>query len=390
MVVLSIESMLTRGAGGAIRKSWPSILLLVAAAAAKGQVVPDAGSVRQQLDPQRPPALPAPLSPKPGVQPPSLKPRVGAQVTVKQFRFAGNNLLDDAALTTAVLPWVGVPLGFDDLQRATDAIAAAYREAGWIVRAYLPEQDVTDGVIAVQIVEARYAGLRREGGASSRTHADLVEGPFTVHQRQGQPLDAASLDRALLLANDLPGVAVVGTLERGEQDGETALVLQVTDEPRLSGDVGLDNTGARATGSERVTLNLNLNSPWGRGEQIGLNLLHSEGSDFARVRATLPLGNDGLRVGLDGSVLRYHVVDGPAAASAARIHGRSSGIGLVLSYPLVRSRARNVYFSGGLEEKTFFTQDSLVRSDYLTDSLHADLAGNWLDQVGGGGPTAPH
>ena len=33
-------------------------------------------------------------------------------------------------------------------------LAAAYREAGWVVRAYLPQQDIAGGTVTIQIVEA--------------------------------------------------------------------------------------------------------------------------------------------------------------------------------------------------------------------------------------------
>ncbi len=367
------------------RVHWLPGLLLAAATTAQGQAIPDAGSVRQQIDPQHLPTLPPPQSPKRPAEPPPLQPRSGTQVTVKAFRFAGNTLLDDATLAAAVSGWVGRPLSFDELQRAPDAIAAAYRQAGWFVRAYLPEQDITEGLVTVQIIEAHYGGLRFEGAPPSLVPLDLIEAPFKVRQRPGEPLDAAALDRALLLADDLPGVAVSGTLVPGAEDGETALVLKSTDEARLYGDAGLDNNGARATGSSRATLNLNLNSPTGRGELVGLNLLHSEGSDFARLGLTMPLGADGLRLGFSGSAMKYRVIAGPAAASAAPIRGHSASLGADLSYPLLRSRSRNVYLSGGIEEKTFVTRDSLVRSDYLSDSLRAGLAGNWIDELGGGG-----
>lgn len=373
---------------GAVKKLYKfgqSILLLMFASTAWGQVVPDAGSVRQQIDAQRQPALPLPQGSGLSVESPPLKPRSNVQILVKGFRFVGNTLLDDASLAIAVAPWVGARLGFDGLQRAIDAITTAYRDAGWIVRVYLPEQEVTDGVIAIQVLEARYAGLRMEGEAVTRIGTDLIEAPFKIRQKLGQPLDTAALDRALLLVNDLPGVRVTGVLVSGDQDGETALSLRATDEALLSGNVSLDNAGARATGSLRTILEVNFNSPWGWGEQIGLNLLRSDGSEYASLRAMAPLGDDGLRVGFNASTLRYHVVDGPAAASAARIAGQSDGLGIVLSYPLIRSRTRNLYISSTLEEKTFFTQDSVVRSDYLSDSLHADLAGNWLDDFGGVG-----
>jgi hemolysin activation/secretion protein len=367
------------------RTFLPTALMLGLSTASWAQTAPDAGSIRQQIEPARTVTLP-PAAPKPqAVSPTELKPSAGMTVRVRSFRFAGNQLLSNEQLALAVAEWAGRELGFDGLQRAADAVAAAYREAGWIVRVYLPEQDVSAGVITLQVVEARFAGVRLQGAPSQRVMTSEIQAWFNTQQATGLPLNANALDRALLLADDLPGVSVAGTLAPGAADGETALVLQTTDEPFIYGDMGLDNTGARSTGSNRLSVNLNINSPGNRGELVSLNALHTQGSDYGRVAMTVPNGHNGLRLGVSASSMRYKVIDGPSYNTAAQIQGGSSSMGLDWSYPLVRARMHNLYASGGLEHKHFETRDTQVRSDYASDSLRLGLSGNRFDDWGGGG-----
>ena len=367
-------------------------LLMGYSAVGWSQTAPDAGSIRQQIEPSRTAPLPQ-AAPLPKVTPPTeLRPASGMSVKVQSFRFAGNRLLSSVQLGQAVAEFAGRELGFDGLQRAADAVAAAYREAGWIVRVYLPEQDVSAGVITLQVVEARFAGVRMEGAPSKLVMASEIEAWFKTRQPTGQPLNADVLDRALLLADDLPGLSVAGTLAPGQADGETALVLQTTDEPFIYGDVGLDNNGARSTGSNRLTANMNINSPGGRGELVSLNLLHTEGSDYGRVALTVPDGHNGLRLGLSASHMSYQVVGGPESIVSLDVRGRSSSLGLDWSYPLVRARQHNLFFSGGLENKSFVSsnKDSQASnkqtfSDYESNSLRLALSGNRFDSFGGGG-----
>lgn len=371
-----------------------SSLLLgsLTAAWAQAQTLPDAGSLRQQIEQQRELHLPqaAPLTRV--TPPPEIRPQAGLSVKVKAFRFTGNQLLSAEQLTPALSEFVGRTLDFAGLQRTSDAVAAAYREAGWLVRVYLPEQDVSEGTITLQIVEARFAGLRFEGAPSQRVRHSEIEAWFKARQASGQPLNADALDRALLLADDLPGVSVAGTLAPGATDGETALVLQSTDEPYLYGDIGLDNTGSRSTGSNRVTANLNINSPGGRGELVAVNLLHSQGSDYARVSLTVPDGYNGLRLGVNASSMSYRVVEGSESMLALKIKGHSSSLGVDWSYPLVRARLHNLYFSGGLDNKHFDSDnrssnldDPKSYADYDSNSLRLGLSGNHFDNWGGGG-----
>lgn len=357
----------------------------------QAQSLPDAGSIRQQIEQQRELHLPQ-AAPLPRVTPPpEIQPKDGLSIQIKAFRFAGNTLLGAEQLAPALSGFVGRTLDFAGLQRATDAVAAAYREAGWLVRVYLPEQDVSEGTITLQVVEARFAGLRFEGAPSQRVQRSEIEAWFMARQASGQPLNADALDRALLLADDLPGVSVAGTLAPGAQDGETALVLQTTDEPFLYGDIGLDNSGARSTGSTRLTANMNINSPGGRGELVAINLLHTQGSDYGRVALTVPDGYNGLRLGINASSMTYKVVDGPDSVQALNIRGRSDSLGLEWSYPLVRARLHNLYFSGGLDAKSFYSEnknksaDPKSYSDYASNSLRLGLSGNRFDDLGGGG-----
>lgn len=353
--------------------------------ASPAQTQPDAGSLRQQIEQQRELHLPQ-AAPRPKVTPPpEIQPRQGLSVRAQAFRFAGNTLLSAEQLAPALAEFVGRELDFAGLQRTTDAVAAAYREAGWLVRVYLPQQDISAGVITLQVVEARFGGVRFEGEPSRLMQRAELEAWFSRPQKTGAPLNADKLDRALLLADDLPGVSVAGTLVPGTADGETALVLQTTDEPFIYGDIGLDNTGARATGSKRLTANLNINSPGGRGELVSLMALHTQGSDYGRVALTVPDGYNGLRLGASLSSMAYKIIEGPTANSTTPIQGRSTSMGIDWNFPLLRARMANLYFSGGLDNKSFFTEDSQVRSDYASNSLRLGLSGNRFDDWAGGG-----
>ena len=346
--------------------------------------IPDAGSLRQQIEQPREFSLPQAVRPPKVTPPPEIQARDGMSVKVKTIRFAGNSLLGEPQLSAAVADFVNRELDFAGLQRVADAVAAAYREAGWLVRAYLPEQDISEGVVTVQVIEARFGGVRLEGESSQRVKAAELQAFFNEAQPVGEFLNANALDRALLLTDDLPGVSVAGTLAPGQSDGETVLVMQTTDEPFVYGDVGLDNTGTLSTGSNRLTASLNINSPGGRGELISVIGLHTEGSDYGRVALTVPERYNGLRLGASLSSMTYKVINGPGAT--AQVQGRSNSMGFDLNYPLVRSRMFNLYASAGAENKSFYTQDTTgIRSDYESYSVRTGLSGNRFDDLAGGG-----
>ncbi len=360
--------------------------------AALAQAVPDAGSVRQQIEQVRPLPLPAAPAPAPAAAVPQAKSPTGATIRVKRFRLAGHTLVATETLMAALAGFTDQDLDLPALQRAADAVAAVYRREGWLALVHLPEQDAAQGEVLLQVVEARFGGVRPEGPPPALVRRQVIESMFLQQQAVGAPLNVNAVDRALLLVDDLPGVSVSGTLVPGAREGETALALQTSDEPRVHGQVGLDNTGSRSTGSERLTASLNINSPGGYGELVSLSVLHSQGSEYGRLAIMVPVGTSGLRAGVNASSMRYRVVGGPDSIRNLGIRGRSSSMGLDWSYPLVRSRTGNLQLTGGADLKHFFSHnnntnptDAKSFSDYDSETMRIGLSGSAFDTWGGGG-----
>ena len=356
---------------------------LVGMSSAYAQTAPDAGALRQQIERQMPQALPGETKPLTAL-PPEYKPAPGLAVTVKQFRFAGNTLLTADQLAPALASFLDRPLDFAGLQQAAAAVSEAYRAAGWLVRVYLPRQDITDGVVALQIVEGVFGKVHISEPLALRFSAELAQAHIAAAQPAGKALSAAALDRALLLLDDLPGVAVSGNLAPGAGEAETDLVLKMADEPLFSGEGGIDNTSARSTGEQRLTVNAFLSSPLKMGDQLAANLIHSEGSDYARLAYSLPVGYDGLRLGVNASRLDYKVITPEFAA--ANINGNSSSSGLDAQYPLVRSRTHNLYLSAAFDNKAFDNNaNNATTTRYGVRNATLGLMGNLFDKWGGGG-----
>ena len=362
------------------------IVLVSAAVPMTGfaQAGPDAGALRQQIEQGRNAAIPevsAPLASP--TKPPAAQ--GGASVKVERFAIQGNTLLSESSLQALLRPYVGQSLDFAGLQAASDAVAEAYRQAGWLARVFLPPQDVSAGTITLKIIEARFAGLRLEGDAPTRVMRAEIDAYFDAVQARDAALSTQALDRALMLVDDLPGVALAGTLAPGQTSGETALVLRTTDESAFFGNLTLDNTGARATGSARVAFSGGFNSPGRRGELGTLSLLHTEGSDYAAIGLRVPIGHRGLRAGVSLSDMRYRAVEGVGASLPVPVHGYSGSFVADFSYPVVRSRAKNVYLTASVSDKSFRNADQVLRSDYTSQVLTWGLNANSFDGLGGGG-----
>lgn len=363
---------------------WAFVQTLLTISSATAQTVPDAGSLRQQIERDRPQIVPSLIAPKPPVEEGRSVPSGDLAIVVKAFEFTGNTLFSAEQLSAAARQYLNRPLKFSQLQEATAAIAAVYRDAGWVVRVVLPEQDIQNGVVAVQILEATFGGVKPEGQTPSRVSIDRLVGIVGAHQETGALLNAQAIDRALLIAGDLPGVAVTGSLRQGVQKGETELAISVADKPFFTGDAALDNTGSRSTGRSRLGVNLGLASALGLGEQATVSLSNTEGSAYQRVGVTFPVGYDGWRLGFHSSHLYYRVI-APELLSL-KVTGSSDSLGMEATYPLLRTQLQNLYFSANYDHKTFDNlANGIVTTRYKASTLALQLNGNRLDSDGGGG-----
>jgi hemolysin activation/secretion protein len=243
------------------------------------------------------------------------------------------------------------------------------------------------GEVTIAVVEAVFGQGRIAGDAPKRIAAQTVLDIVARQQQTRQLLNMNALDRALLLADDLPGVAVTGTLAQGQQSGQTDLVLQLADEPWLTGSVSADNTGAVSTGSERALAALRLNSPAGLGDALSVNGMSTTGSSYGRLAYSLPLGSDGWRAGVNASRLDYKLISD--AYTSLNANGYATTAGLELSYPLVRGRMFNLSTSLAAEEKKYFNASGgATSSAYTNTPTTLGLSGNSFDALGGGGANA--
>jgi hemolysin activation/secretion protein len=348
-----------------------------------GQTLPDAGAVQKHLEDQRRSVLPQ-QSESQFVLPAPLESIGGDTITLTSFRFVGNTRLTHEQLSAAVAEFLGRPLDFAGLQNAAIAVATAYREAGWVVRAYLPKQDIADSIVTIQIVEAKFGTVRVEGGEAIRTSASRLKKFVENAQESDAPLSVASLDRGLLLINDLPGVSATGRLAAGASHAETDLIMDVIDGPLVNGNVNADNAGSRFTGAERVVVIASLNSRLGTGDRADALLLHSEGNDYLSLGYSMPIGSSGWRVGANASHLDYQIVTREFAALDA--HGASNTFGFDASYPLLRTRSKNLYFTFNGEENRLENKSAgETTTDYSVRAATAGLYGNLYDAFLGGG-----
>lgn len=360
-------------------------LVLCAVREATAQTPPDAGQTLQQLQPALPQPMPqTPLLPS-RPRPETKLSSGGVQTQLQSVRFSGNTVFDSTRLIAELGLFASHPLDLAGLRGLADRVTDFYRAQGYpFATADLPDQNLTDGVLKIDVVEGRYGrvlAVSAVPGWSEQAQAYLA--PLQPQQL----IESAALERASLLLNDLPGITAWPLVRAGQQDGHGDLEVRVQREALFSGSLGQDNHGNRYTGKSRSRANLNINSPLVLGDQITLvALLSTENLRLGSADYSLPLGGDGLR-GNVGYAHTSYVLGKEFESSQS--YGTAKVMTAGFSYPILRSQQSNLAWRGSLQHKQLYDNSDtfLTRYQKSADSVPLSLQFDHRDSLGAGGVT---
>ncbi|WP_200379364.1 ShlB/FhaC/HecB family hemolysin secretion/activation protein [Rubrivivax gelatinosus] len=333
----------------ALRPSTLSLALGMAFAAlgAQAQQAPPVPNIGDALRQVQPPVLPAPkAAPLPtvggtAIEPPMLAlPGSGPGVRVDSFAIVGNSVVDSAVLLALVQPDQGKTLSLAELELIATRITRYYRSAGYFVaRAYIPAQEVAAGTLTIRVVEGNYGRFILAN--RSRVRDDIVQGLLDdIKDRDIVSLD--TLERAMLVINDTPGVTVVrADVMPGEAVGTSDFAIGTEATPAYGGYALLDNYGSAYTGKQRLSFNADWNSPSGRGDRLSVSGMATRHSGLLNGRLGYSglLDTDGTRGELALSRTRYQLGSTYAALDAS---GTADALEFNLTRPVKRTRGASI------------------------------------------------
>ena len=286
----------------------------------------------------------------------------GKQIEVKGFKLSGAIHVSEDKLFSRINGYAGKSHTFAELQKIASLITKAYREEGYFVaRAYIPKQSMSDGVLEIAIIEGNY-------GEFKLSNSSLVDNQSVQAMlddiKDANIVSVDTLERAMLIINDTPGVKVSGAdVMPGSKVGTSDFAITTEATNPYSAYIIADNYGSKYTGRYRANVGLSANSPLGYGDKLGINGVLSTTTDLknGKVYYNFPLMANGLRGELAASKTTYSLAEDYAALDAL---GHSTTLEASLSYPLIRTREENLKISLGYAHKNM--EDEVQSTSTLT------------------------
>ena len=297
-------------------------------------------------------------------------------INLKNIKFTGNSTLSDSEINQFLEQYLNIPLTVEEIKSIPSNLSLFYRRNQLIAEVVLPDQDITDGLLIVEIIEAALGEVVIDSDDSGRIKESYLKKYFMGPR--GSELDLKFISERVLIVNQLPGLKVDAQLKAGQQVGSTDVVIQVKESKSFISSISVDNHGSRSTGSQRALASFSLNNPFGVGDQVSLTALKQEGVDYLRTGYSIPVGFGGLRANFNASYLEYDVI--LRDFDSTKPYGYSSSFGAELTYPISLD-AQSKWNSGlGYVNRSFINKTLLgTSSNYDTNVFNANIKGELYD-----------
>lgn len=346
------------------------------------QLPPGAEPGREPLRPVMP--QPAPAGPQLKVpQSSAAEVPTGAKdlrFVLKDLAIEGATAFPAEALQPLYAGLVGREVSVAEVFEAAHAIELRYRNAGYVTsRVIVPQQTVEDGRFRVVVVEGFVSGIVYQGdiGPARAAVEDLMDGLRNV-----RPVSLDEIERRLLLADDLHGLTVRGTLQPAPDTLGGSVIVVRSERKAVEGSATLDNRASPYLGRHQLSGSVAWNAFGQRADRLSLTAktsLPTGRSTAVSAAYDALVADNGSSVSLAGT----HARSKPGRELAALdVKSRVSSVLGTVTLPLIRSREENLRAVGQFEARdvdtdiagTAFTRDRLR---ILRAGVSYDLSDPW-------------
>jgi hemolysin activation/secretion protein len=298
-----------------------------------------------------------------------IDPGAGPRFIVKKFEVTGNTLIDDATLAPILEVGDGLEVTLGILHLIAQEITTLYAMKGYVLtRVYVPEQEIENGVVTVQVVEGKLGKIEVTGNEKFKQE----EIQARLQPLLGDPaLKESTLEKYLLGLNATQGLKVKAVLKPGEVFGTSDLTVQVKESRTYRIAFDADNFGSRFTGEQRYGLTGEAGSLLALGDRLSVRGVKSnDDQDFINPSYSIPIGPYGTTATLSYIFTEFNLGGDLAVLNAG---GRANIFSAEVSHSLFQTRSSEFHLSLGGEIRNFEnglagapSSDDKLRDAYLS------------------------
>ena len=248
---------------------------------------------------------------------------------IVKVEFSESKIFSESELQDLAAPLLEKPVTIEEIQKVVTDITRCYVLGDYVTsKAYLPPQDLSDGVLKIGLMEGTVGKVKVEGNRWTRTSYIQKR----VDNKEGEILKISDIEKDVIKFNNNNAVKLRVGLNAGEEQGETDITLQTEDPFPFHVAFMTDNQGRQAVGVGRFGAMLAADSLFGFRDRLSFGGYLGRGNRVGFADYNIPVGRYGTRLGASVSAGNISVVNGPMRAFG--VGGTSQVYSVYVTHPL--------------------------------------------------------
>ncbi len=182
----------------------------------------------------------------------------GQKFFVKKIKLAGTESFQAEEFKPIIEKYENRDVTLDELNNLAKEIEKEYLKRGIISACFIPPQDIKEGELTLQVIEAKMGKLDVQKEKKWYFNKEIISSYWTV--MKGEVLRYDKISRSLYVMNKNPDRQVRATLHAGKEPGTTDVLLNAIVHPPVHLTGSYDREGAITTGRERKGIGIKDNS----------------------------------------------------------------------------------------------------------------------------------
>ncbi len=310
------------------------------------------------------------------------------QFDIRHFEIQGSRMLAQDEAHALLAPYAGKQKNFADIMDALQALESAYHARGYkLVRIDLPEQDLSRGVVSLEVIETRIGKVTIEG---NQRFDDINIRQSLPALQEGTTPNLDQISRSLKLANENPSKKTVLAMKASDKDDEVDAALTVSEESIWRTNINLSNSGTSQTGRTYAGVVLQDANLFGRDHVASLQytttLEHPDQVAIYGLGYRLPLYASGDSVDVFHTYSDVNAGTVTAGALNLAVSGKGQVFGARYNFTLAPVGAYRSKLVLGFDYKAFannvLLQGTDLGNDITVHPLSIGYEGSWVQTSG--------
>ncbi len=258
---------------------------------------------------------------------------------VKEFKIEGNTAFSDREIQELLESFINKVVSFADLLQVETLITEKYKQAGYVNSgALIPEQDIEDGVLTVQVIEGTIETLRvtvKEGRLSEKYISSRLK------RGTKAPFNLNELQEALQLLQLNPLIENLNAeLSVGSRRDRWSLDIEVTQAEAFNPVIFANNTRRPpSVGTFQRGVEVNHDNFAGLADRLSLIYKNTDGSNDYSANYTVPFNSLDGTFGLRYRYITSEIVEPPF--DDLDIESRTNEFEIIVRQPIILTATAN-------------------------------------------------